>query len=85
MTGWNMPPGVNPSDIPGNRPEDAYWEKVLDDFYAHLNTHSEMDIQLLIGPELELMLQEAIQFGINLGMKEAKSIDPNKYDYLKEE
>jgi len=22
MTGWNLPPGVNVSDIPGNRPED---------------------------------------------------------------
>ena len=22
MSGFNMPPGVSPSDIPGNRPED---------------------------------------------------------------
>ncbi len=27
MTGWNMPPGTNESMIPGNRPEDVYWEK----------------------------------------------------------
>jgi hypothetical protein len=30
MTGWNLPPGVNVNDIPGNRPEDmieeAFWE-----------------------------------------------------------
>jgi hypothetical protein len=28
MTGWNMPPGVNESDIPGNRPEDAIADKL---------------------------------------------------------
>jgi hypothetical protein len=22
MTGWNLPPGCNVSDLPGNRPED---------------------------------------------------------------
>ena len=22
ITGWNLPPGVNESDIPGNRPQD---------------------------------------------------------------
>lgn len=31
MTGWNMPPGANVSDIPGNRPEDLLdewlWER----------------------------------------------------------
>jgi len=26
MTGWNMPPGVNEWDIPGNRPEDVMEE-----------------------------------------------------------
>ena len=26
----NLPPGVMDSDIPGNRPEDEKWEKVLD-------------------------------------------------------
>jgi hypothetical protein len=34
MTGWNMPPGCNVSDIPGNRPEDqaeeAFYEWVFD-------------------------------------------------------
>jgi hypothetical protein len=27
MTGWNLPPGVTESMIPGNRPEDIAWEK----------------------------------------------------------
>jgi hypothetical protein len=31
MTGWNLPPGCNESDIPGNRPEDI----ALDRFYEN--------------------------------------------------
>lgn len=35
MTGFNMPPGCNPSDIPGNRPEDlaaeAAYEKICEE------------------------------------------------------
>lgn len=30
MTGWNLPPGVSVSDIPGNRPEDEAWERLMD-------------------------------------------------------
>lgn len=26
MTGWNLPPGVTESMLPGNRPEDAEWD-----------------------------------------------------------
>lgn len=33
MTGWNMPPGCNVSDIPGNRPEDQEAEAFFDLFY----------------------------------------------------
>lgn len=36
MTGWNMPPGVDVCDIPGNRPEDMALEtaieSICDDF-----------------------------------------------------
>jgi hypothetical protein len=30
MTGWNLPPGVNESDIPGNRPEDWLMEAIAE-------------------------------------------------------
>lgn len=30
MGGWNLPPGVSVSDIPGNRPEDEEWERLWD-------------------------------------------------------
>src|SRR5262245_66174836 len=32
MTGWNMPPGVNEWDIPGNRPEDVMEERFWSEF-----------------------------------------------------
>jgi hypothetical protein len=34
MTGYNLPPGCNTSDIPGNRPEDAAEEAFWDAFTA---------------------------------------------------
>lgn len=35
MTGWNMPPGVNARDIPGNRSEDEIWEKEAEKFCSN--------------------------------------------------
>lgn len=31
MTGYNLPPGCNESDIPGNRPEDLFMERYIED------------------------------------------------------
>jgi hypothetical protein len=36
MTGFNLPPGCNVSDIPGNRPEDEEIEVIFDAIYDHL-------------------------------------------------
>ena len=68
MPGENMPPGVNPSDIPGNRPEDAAWEEVLEDFYASLNEKDQamLDTHQYVWE----IISQAIQYGINLGRKE---------------
>lgn len=33
MFGWDLPPGVSVSDIPGNRPEDERWEYIYDNFW----------------------------------------------------
>jgi hypothetical protein len=39
MTGWNLPPGCNVSDLPGNRPEDerneALWDTIADILTEH--------------------------------------------------
>ena len=31
--GFNLPPGVNISDLPGNTPRDEAWERYVDDIY----------------------------------------------------
>lgn len=31
--GWDLPPGVRASDIPGNRPEDEAWENIYNNFW----------------------------------------------------
>ena len=31
MTGYNLPPGLSSSDIPGNRPEDEIANQICDD------------------------------------------------------
>jgi len=31
--GWDLPPGVSVSDIPGNRPEDQKWEGIYEHFW----------------------------------------------------
>jgi len=33
MFGWDLPPGVRASDIPGNRPEDEVWERIYEYFW----------------------------------------------------
>lgn len=32
MTGWNLPPGCNVSDIPGNRKIDFLWEREVEKY-----------------------------------------------------
>jgi len=29
--GWDLPPGVSESDIPGNRKDDERWERMIED------------------------------------------------------
>ena len=31
MSGWNLPLGVTTAMIPGNRPEDEWWEKLFEE------------------------------------------------------
>ncbi len=40
MTGWNMPDGVNESDIPGNRPQDIALTEKLEELDRIMNTLS---------------------------------------------
>ena len=37
MTGYNLPPGCNVNDIPGNRPEDEPYEIWMDELIGYLD------------------------------------------------
>ena len=67
MTGWNMPPGVNVSDIPGNRPEDVEFEEIMYEFYATL-TEKEWEK----AEPLDNIFGKAIEFGIKKGWEQCR-------------
>ena len=46
MAGFNLPPGVNVSDIPGNRPEDEEWDNVIEAIFASGLSPEEVRIKL---------------------------------------
>lgn len=52
MTGWNLPPGVNVSDLPGNRPEDIAAEEFWNAFEEKL---AEKDIHVSDGSDKEMI------------------------------
>jgi len=49
MTGSNLPPGCSLDSIPGNRPEDAAWERFID------QTATDMDARALRAEEALLV------------------------------
>lgn len=48
--GWDLPPGVSISDLPGNRPEEQQMEAFLDAFY---NQISKLRLPLIKEEKLE--------------------------------
>lgn len=65
-----LPPGVEAYMIPGNRPEDEDWERIAQGFY---NTLTEID-WLRVENQLDI-IDGAILYGINLGIKEQQLAD----------
>jgi len=65
MTGFNMPPGCSPQDIPGNRPEDGTWEEAWDWACARIDqeglTPEEFRRAILVGVAAIKAEQEAVQ------------------------
>jgi len=41
--GWDLPPGVTTSMLPGNTPEDEAFEAFLEEIYSHLPTGLSID------------------------------------------
>jgi hypothetical protein len=70
MTGWNMPQGVNVSDIPGNRPEDIEYETIMTEFYTSLTEKETNLVDSLVGQgtkltarDLDVLIWKAIELG----------------------
>lgn len=68
--GWDLPPGVRASDIPGNRPEDEAWERITLGFYEGKLTKEEWG---KIEPFVEIV-DKAIEYGIEVGQRQAEDI-----------
>ena len=71
--GWGLPPGVRASDIPGNRPEDEEWEKLVEGFYRIALSKDERKALNTLSHTLESLLEKAIEYGIELGEDRANS------------
>jgi len=81
--GWDLPPGVHLSDIPGNRPEDVEWEKVVERFYKDTG-FSKSEKELIEAPGVDDIVCLAIGFGIKVGNERAKSIEEENRYYQSE-
>ena len=78
--GWGLPPGVRASDIPGNRPEDEEWEKVVEGFYGIALSEDERKALNTLSHTQESLLEKAIEYGIELGREEQKRVEAeNKF------
>jgi len=74
MTGYNMPPGYNVNDIPGNRPEDIEQDVLMTEFYEGLSADEVNLINALTNEgwmrstkiDLENIIWKAIEFGRRL-------------------
>lgn len=63
MTGWNLPPGCNVSDIPGNRPGDDAAEAVYDHLFNILETKVPDEVINSLGEWVEGLVNQARQDG----------------------
>jgi hypothetical protein len=48
MTGWNLPPGVTESMLPGNRPEDIEFDDLVNFLEEFLSNNPEISITDII-------------------------------------
>ncbi len=73
--GWDLPPGCRLSDIPGNRPEDEKWEAIEEGFWNGKHVTDEIYSKfekVKLDSELIDIVMKAIEYGIDLGYKEAQ-------------
>lgn len=70
-SGFNLPPGCRVSDIPGNRPEDEAWEAIINGFWNKKRTPEKDRVLSDADTPLTELIDEAIDYGIDIGQKQA--------------
>lgn len=74
MTGFNLPPGVNVSDIPGNRPEDLaeerFWEELEKRFEKNFPQYQRAIVNLTDIPHVEDALREYVTLARDMGYEQ---------------
>jgi viroplasmin and RNaseH domain-containing protein len=86
--GWDLPPGVSVSDIPGNRPEDGRLEEIELAFYENTETNGRKRFTpeewKYLGSKkrtthLEDIIWKAIEYGMDIAREETRcEIQSNK-------
>ena len=74
--GWDLPPGCNLSDIPGNRPEDEKWEAITEGFWTGKHCTDEVYHKFekaKLDSALIDIVDKAIEYGMEIGRKEEHS------------
>lgn len=79
MTPSNLPPGVTEGMIPGNRPEDAEWEALIDQIYEDCPDPWEARRRWESHPDLFRLLRDIVDSmerggPASLFFKEAKAV-----------
>lgn len=72
LFGWDLPPGCKVSDIPGNRPEDEAWDKMMDTFFQQ-TSFTEAEKKVIDEQVVVDIITKAIEYGIEIGVKQAKA------------
>lgn len=79
--GWDLPPGCRVSDIPGNRPEDERWEAIINGFWNKKRNEAKDKILSDADTDLTELIDEAIEYGMDIANKEQQGIDDESLYY----
>ena len=73
MGGFNLPPGCNVSDIPGNGPEDEKWEAIIEGFWNKEDRTEEQQKALADPPQVYVdLIDAAVEYGVEIGRAEER-------------
>jgi len=81
--GWDLPPGVSTSDLPGNRPEDAAIEAAYDEAYELISKAGLLDVDEEKVDEIAELIVKAMGDAYSKGYAASRA-DEAEAKYLEE-